>query len=137
MSARQAAAISLLGLLALAACIPDGVAAGDAPAAIAVRAPDAGIAKAWRMLRAVECARCHGKDYDGLAAPSIVGYAATQSREMFDRIILDGDPSRGMPGYRNNAYVAEGIDDIYRYFLARARGDIGVDYRAPAVVDPD
>ena len=90
---------------------------------------DAGIANAWRVLRAVDCARCHGKDYTGLAAPSIVGYAATQSREMFVRMILDGDPIRGMPGYRSNAYVADNLDDIYRYFLARATGYVGPEYR--------
>jgi hypothetical protein len=34
-----------------------------------------------------------------------------------------------MPGYRSNAYVVENIDDIYRYFRARASGDIGPEYR--------
>jgi mono/diheme cytochrome c family protein len=92
---------------------------------------DASIAKAWRVLRTVDCARCHGKDYTGLAAPSIVDYATTQSRDMFVRMVLDGDPIRGMPGYRSNAYVAESIDDIYRYFIARAKGDIGPEYRPP------
>ena len=90
---------------------------------------DAGIANAWRVLRVVDCARCHGKDYTGLAAPSIVGYAATQSREMFVQIILDGDPIRGMPGYRSNALVVDNLDDIYRYFLARATGYVGPGYR--------
>jgi cytochrome c55X len=135
MRARRSAVLSLLGLLALTACIPDVVAAGDAWATVTEPTADAGIAKAWRVLRAVDCARCHGKHYDGLAAPSVVRYAATQSRDMFERMILDGDPPRGMPGYRNNAYVAEAIDDIYRYFLARAMGDIGADYRAPAPVE--
>ena len=86
---------------------------------------------ATKRLFHLDCARCHGKDYAGLAAPSIVGYAATQSREMFIRMVLDGDPIRGMPGYRGNAYVAENLDDIYRYFLARANGEIGPDYRPP------
>lgn len=135
MPARGNIAMLLLGLLVVAGGIPEVIAAGDVPRAVAEPA-DAGIAKAWQVLRAVECARCHGKDYDGLAAPSIVRYAATQSRDMFDRIILDGDPPRGMPGYRTNPYVAERIDDIYRYFLARARGDIGADYRAPASISP-
>ena len=121
----------LAGLLAitahirptLAADVPDGAGRSDV---------DASIAKAWRVLRVVDCARCHGKDYTGLAAPSIVGYAATQSRDMFVRMVLDGDPIRGMPGYRSNALVAENIDDIYRYFVARAKGDIGPEYRPPA-----
>src|SRR6185295_9080497 len=37
-----------------------------------------------------------------LSAPSIVAFARTQSREMFLRMVLDGDPPRGMPGYRDN-----------------------------------
>jgi len=86
---------------------------------------DARIVAAWQTLRAVDCARCHGKDYDGLAAPSIIEYARTQNREMFVRIVLDGDPSRGMPGYRKNSRVLGDIDDIYRYFLGRAQGNIG------------
>ena len=90
---------------------------------------DPRIANAWRVLRAVDCARCHGRSYEGLAAPSIVQYAATQERDAFTRMVLDGDPQRGMPGYRGNAYVADNIDDIYRYFVARATGEIGPDYR--------
>ena len=115
-------------LLAMAACIPSSVAGGvtDGVGQLEV---DTRVANAWRVLRAVDCARCHGKDYAGLAAPSIVDYAALQSREMFDRMILDGDPIRGMPGYRSNAYVVENLDDIYRYFLARATGDVGPEYR--------
>jgi mono/diheme cytochrome c family protein len=114
-------------LLAIAACIPSIVAG---------RVTDGGglevdthIGNGWRVLRAVDCARCHGKDYAGLAAPSIVDYAALQSREMFVRMVLDGDPIRGMPGYRSNAYVVENLDDIYRYFRARASGDVGPEYR--------
>ena len=101
---------------------------------------DVGIASAWRTLRAVDCARCHGKHYEGLAAPSIVNYARTQSREMFFRMVLDGDPPRGMPGYRTNTRVAERIDDIYLYFQARANGTIGPDSRPKSpepAADPD
>jgi cytochrome c55X len=90
---------------------------------------DVGIASAWRTLRAVDCARCHGKHYEGLAAPSIVNYARTQSREMFLRMVLDGDPPRGMPGYRTNTRVAERIGDIDLYFQARANGTVGTDSR--------
>lgn len=121
----------LAGLLAIAACIRPTL-AGDVTDGAGRLNADASIAKAWRVLRVVDCARCHGKDYTGLAAPSIVGYAATQSRETFVRMVLDGEPTRGMPGYRSNAYVADSIDDIYRYFTARAKGDIGPEYRPPA-----
>jgi cytochrome c55X len=121
----------LAGLLAITACIRPTI-AGDVTDGAGRLDVDASIAKAWRVLRVVDCARCHGKDYTGLAAPSIVGYAATESRDMFVRMVLDGDPVRGMPGYRSNAYVADSIDDIYRYFIARANGDIGPEFRPPA-----
>jgi mono/diheme cytochrome c family protein len=89
------------------------------------------IVSTWRILRTIDCARCHGKDHEGLAAPSIVDYARTQSREMFVRMVLDGDPPRGMPAYRNTPLVAEHIDDIYRYFLGRAEGTIRADPPPP------
>jgi cytochrome c55X len=116
-------------LLAVAAPAQSG---DEASGNVSRRCTDARIANAWRVLRVVDCARCHGKDYAGLAAPSIVAYAATQGRESFTRMVIDGDPVRGMPGYRENADVAESVEGIYRYFLARANGEIGPDYRPPA-----
>jgi cytochrome c553 len=85
---------------------------------------DPQVASAWRALRVVNCDRCHGKHYEGLSAPSIVAFARNQSREMFLRMLLEGDPPRGMPGYRNNPLVSENIDGIYRYFTLRANGAI-------------
>lgn len=85
---------------------------------------DPRVASAWRALRVVNCERCHGKDYEGLAAPSIVNYARTQSRETFVRMLLDGDPPRGMPGYRDNRLVSKNVDGIYGYFIGRANGTI-------------
>ena len=90
---------------------------------------DPAVASAWRVLRTLNCERCHGKDYDGLAAPSIVAYARTQSRENFVRALLDGDPPLGMPGYRADALVSENVEGIYRYFLGRANGTIHRDDR--------
>lgn len=112
---------------ALVVAIPAGLKAGDGHPP----STDVPIVAAWETLRAVECARCHGKDYDGLAAPSIIEYARTQNREMFVRMVLDGDPPRGMPGYRHNPRVLGSIDDIYRYFLGRAQGNIGKGRPAP------
>jgi cbb3-type cytochrome c oxidase subunit III len=85
---------------------------------------DPQIAGAWRALRIVNCDRCHGKHYEGLSAPSIVDFVRSQSREMFFRMLLDGDPPRGMPGYRDNPLVSSNIDAIYRYFSLRANGAI-------------
>jgi len=122
---RTGVAVCLLA--AAIACA--AVFAGEAPATAPV--DDAAIARAWRVLRQVDCARCHGKGHEGLAAPSIVSYAATQTPQEFDRMVIDGDPSRGMPGYRSNALVVEHLDDLRRYFVARANGTIGADYRPP------
>lgn len=97
---------------------------------------DPRIASAWQALRTVNCERCHGKGYEGLAAPSIVDYARTQNRESFVRAVLDGNPPRGMPGYRGNPLIAENIDAIYLYFLGRADGSIEPGARpAPRVAD--
>jgi mono/diheme cytochrome c family protein len=93
---------------------------------------DARFVNAWRTLRIVDCARCHGKDYEGSSGPSIVAFARTQSRERFVGAVLDGNPGRGMPGYRGNALVAAAIDDLHHYFSARADGRIGADDRPPA-----
>jgi len=113
---------------AIVAAIPVGLKAEDRLSP----STDVRIVAAWETLRAVECARCHGKDYEGLAAPSIIEYVRTQNRDMFVRMVLDGDPARGMPAYRHNPRVLESIDDIYRYFLGRALAAIGKGRPAPA-----
>lgn len=79
-------------------------------------------AAAKRTLRAMDCARCHGRDYDGWAAPSVLEFVRSQPRERFDRVMLDGEPARGMPGYRDQRLVAEQLDALYAYFLAQAAG---------------
>ena len=90
---------------------------------------DPEVASAWRTLRAMDCARCHGGSYLGSSGPSIVEYARTQSREAFLRAVLDGEPARGMPGYRGNPLVQPAIGGIYRYFKGRADGVIKADDR--------
>ncbi len=83
-------------------------------------ARDTRVATARRLLRVIYCERCPGKDYEGLSAPSLVDHVKTQGREMFLHKVLDGDPPRGMPAYRDNPLVAENIGDIYDCLLGRA-----------------
>ncbi|MGB8337535.1 MAG: hypothetical protein WCD07_12290 [Burkholderiales bacterium] len=116
---RVGAAALIASLLVVAQAVR-----ADASAEASPPLTDVGIASAWRTLRVVNCARRHGKDYDGLVAPSIFNYAKETNREMFVRKVLDGDPPRGMPGYRDNQLIAENIDGIYRYFMGRADGSI-------------
>jgi cytochrome c55X len=82
-------------------------------------------ARGWNVLRTMDCARCHGRDYDGWAAPSLIAGVRDGSRERFDHWVLDGDTGRGMPSYRSQPLVVAELDAIYAYLLARARGDIG------------
>jgi cytochrome c55X len=113
-------------LLAVATTVPREVLTA-APALYLGNKEDSAeaVIEAWRTVRQMECARCHGRDHDGLAAPSVLQFVRTQSRERFDRIVLDGDPQRGMPGYGKTPRVADSIDSIYLYFLLRANGTIG------------
>jgi len=81
--------------------------------------------RGWNALRTMDCARCHGRDHGGWAAPSLVASVRDGSRERFERWVLEGDTVRGMPGYRSQPLVVAELDAIYAYLLARARGDIG------------
>jgi cytochrome c55X len=108
---------------ALLSCIAVGLAA-DANAqvgeslAAGARVDDA--ARGWATLRAMDCARCHGRDFDGLTAPSLLYYVRSVPREWFDRIVLEGDIGRGMPGYKSNPRVVADLDAIYAYLKTRA-----------------
>jgi len=74
------------------------------------------------VLRTMDCARCHGRDYRGWAAPSLLAAVRDGSRQRFERSVLEGDPVRGMPGYRSQPLVADSIDAIYAYLVALATG---------------
>ena len=118
------ASVAVVALTAALAATPIAH-ASDAADGQVVPQVDSSLRPAWQALRDADCARCHGNDYDGLAAPSIVEYARLVSRDLFIRKVLDGDPPRGMPGYRGVAPIATHIDEIYRYFVARASGSVG------------
>jgi mono/diheme cytochrome c family protein len=83
-------------------------------------APPSTLERGRAALRAMDCARCHGKDYRGLAAPSLLAAVRESPREQFERIVLDGDVVRGMPPYRSQPVVAADLDAIYSYLRALA-----------------
>lgn len=116
----------VLLVLAVAGTVSgDPLTAAPAPSPGHVEVGADSVVQAWRTVRQMDCARCHGRDHDGLTAPSVLEFVRTLSRERFDRIVLDGDPGRGMPGYGKTPRVADNIDSIYRYFVLRADGIIG------------
>ncbi len=81
--------------------------------------------RGWAALRAMDCARCHGRDYGGWSAPSLVAAVRDGTRARFDYYVLDGDATRGMPGYRSQPLVVAELDAIYAYLRARSEGRIG------------
>ena len=114
-------------LAALLTCLTVGQGAvanaqsGGSPGAAA---PVGDASRGWATLRAMDCARCHGRDFDGLAAPSMLAYVRSVPRQWFDRIVLEGEVSRGMPGYKSHPRVVADLDAIYTYLKARADGAI-------------
>ena len=106
-----------------------GLAVLAAPAAAEPAVPSGDVqrerlATGWAVLRAMDCARCHGRALDGWAAPSLIAAVREGSRERFERMVLDGDVGRGMPGYRSVPVVVDALDAIYGYLAARADGTI-------------
>ena len=108
-------------LAALALCAAD---AGAGPEGAASRG-QADTTRGWAALRAMDCARCHGRDYAGWSGPSLIAAVRDGTRERFDYFVLDGDVMRGMPGYRSQPLVVAELDAIYAYLRARADGTIG------------
>jgi cytochrome c55X len=83
---------------------------------------DAGRGRA--ALRAMDCARCHGRDYRGSSGPSLLAAVRDGPRSRFDWYVLQGDAARGMPGYGSQPLVVAELDAIYAYLCARAEGSI-------------
>lgn len=110
-----------------------GPAAPVAPAASAALSaagdPQARYAVAFRTLRTLDCARCHGRDHEGPGAPSLVDHARAATREQFAAAVLEGNANRGMPPYRTNELAVATVGDLYLYFKARADGTIARDWR--------
>ena len=108
-------------LLTLAVLVPVLVPPGTAEAQTPV---DARIYTAWQAMRQLDCARCHGRDYTGSVGGSLLESARTRSRDEFVRLVLDGNPTRGMPPYRGITLAVENADGMYAYFRGRADGTI-------------
>jgi cytochrome c55X len=85
---------------------------------------DAKIHAAWQAVRQLDCARCHGRDYTGSVGGSLLESARVRNREEFVRLVLEGDPPRGMPPYRGVPLAVENADGMYAYFRGRANGTI-------------
>ena len=87
-------------------------------------AEEADPARGWAALRAMDCARCHGREYRGWSAPSLLAAVRDGPRERFDRYVLEGDATRDMPGYRSQPLIVTELDSIYAYLRARSEGRV-------------
>lgn len=88
--------------------------------------PDgADTARGKAALRAMDCARCHGRDYRGWSAPSLIAAVRYGTRERFDHYVLEGDITRGMPGYRGQPLVVAELNAIHAYLCEQAAASTG------------
>ena len=109
-------AVSAL-LLTLAAIVSPPIASAQTPV-------DAKIHAAWQAMRQLDCARCHGRDYAGSVGGSLLESARTRNRDEFVRLVLDGNPTRGMPPYGGIPLAVETVDGMDAYLRGRANGTI-------------
>ncbi len=84
----------------------------------------ADLERGWAALRTMDCGRCHGRDLNGWAAPSLIAAVRDAPRERFNRVVLEGDIGRGMPGYKNNSAVVRDLGAMFAYLKARGDGAI-------------
>ena len=75
-----------------------------------------------RVVRELDCARCHGVDYRGGVGPSLIDSVRSRSRADFTRMLLEGSPERGMTRYKSIAGVAQNADRVYDYLRDVAEG---------------
>jgi cytochrome c55X len=80
--------------------------------------------KGFQVARQLDCARCHGAGYEGQVGPSLLDSAKQRSPEEFKRLVLEGNPGKGMPAYKNTPSAVENIDVMYAYFKGRAEGTV-------------
>jgi len=85
---------------------------------------DPAIYAAWQAMRQLDCARCHGRDYTGSVGGSLLESARTRSRDEFVRLLLEGNPARGMPPYGSVALAVENAEGMYAYFRGRESGTL-------------
>jgi mono/diheme cytochrome c family protein len=120
-----AAASGLLPVQASAGPVEQAGLTGNGGSGGGGDADPATLMRGWSVLRAVDCARCHGRDWRGSSGPDLVDAVRAGPRERFEHFVLVGDIVRGMPGYRSQALVVAELDAIYAYLRARADGRIG------------
>ncbi len=74
----------------------------------------------WKTWRALDCARCHGANQQGLVGPSLIEALKTMSKEDFKKTVTEGRLPQGMPPFGSVPRLVKNIDNLYTYLKARS-----------------
>lgn len=85
---------------------------------------DAETLKGFRTWRAAACDRCHGANQEGMVGPSLIASLKTLSKDEFVKVMTDGRPEKGMPGWAANPNVMANMNQLYAYLKGRSDGAI-------------
>ena len=85
---------------------------------------DAETLKGFRAWRAAACDRCHGANQEGMVGPSLINSLKTLSKDDFVKIMAEGRPEKGMPGWSSNPGVMNNVGQLYAYLKGRSDGAI-------------
>lgn len=80
--------------------------------------------KGFRTWRAAACDRCHGANQEGMVGPSLIASLKTLSKDEFVKVMTDGRPEKGMPGWASNPSVMAHMNQLYAYLKGRSDGAI-------------
>lgn len=78
----------------------------------------------WKTWRALDCARCHGANQQGLVGPSLIVALQKLSKEEFETTVLKGRLPQGMPPFGSVPRLVKNIDNLYTYLKARSDGKV-------------
>lgn len=80
----------------------------------------------WKTWRALDCARCHGANQEGLVGPSLTEAIKTGglTKEEFKRTVFGGRVAKGMPDFSASPRMQQNWEHLYSFLKGRADGKI-------------
>ena len=95
-----------------------------ATAPVMAAAVDKEIFDGWKLYKRERCETCHGPTAEGAAAfPNLVNSLKTISKDKFVETVINGS-AKGMPPYKDNKKVVEGVDNLYQFVKGRSDGTV-------------
>ncbi len=78
----------------------------------------------WKTWRALDCARCHGNEQQGLVGPSLVEGLKTLTKDQFHTTVMNGRPGTVMPSFKASKMMQQNWEGLYAYLKGRSDGKI-------------